>query len=587
MGGGNAQKSAMARLKKQQNAGGEAKSQLKVNENAKNVQCNICRQTFLLTIREKAMNEHIEAKHAGKTIKDCFPNCHSPIWSEIHLRKMVSVTSILAALAAAALASAQSCTNPIVRPEWSTLSAAQKALYVSSIQKLAARPSSSENVANPALTNFYDFVNLHARASPWAHGSAEFYPYHRAMMWKFEQAMQSVGWVGGVPYYDWLNVNQNWWTTDVFSSSYFGSATNSDPLNCVSDGPFQKGQFTTAPLDPDVVGYASGVHAQTQCLRRCGATGSVMTYASDWVTRFSATSYAAFRGDILTGDGRDDDFYGFHASGHEVMGGYEGPLVANDPIDPTGSQIATPTQQLDTWGVQVASMLDTKGSNGGPLCYTYGPSGTDSLAMPPVTCPNAPPVVMITDTASNSTSTPVAPSIDSTWTNTMLTSLVKVSLAFGHGLASRDELAVTASPLSSTDDDTTTNDDDVSSTRCTKSTNPDNSTTITFTATSQTVSIPADAKLRHVFNSYVEYWTPNNDLVRVFPEFDGTPYIKIEGAPTNVEAGHPCYEAHPVPMTQMWIQMHQLNEGQIRHSEARVMERIDRENVARCGPVAN
>ncbi|KAJ3072707.1 hypothetical protein HDU98_003079 [Podochytrium sp. JEL0797] len=128
-----------------------------------------------------------------------------------------------------------------------------------------------------------------------------------------------------------------------------------------------------------------------------------MTYPSDWVTRFSATSYTAFRGDILTGDSRDDDFYGFHLSGHEVMGGYEGPFVANDPIDPTGSQIATPTQQLDTWGIQVAAMLDTKGSNGGPLCYTYGPSGTDNLAMSPVTCPNTPPVVMITDAISNST----------------------------------------------------------------------------------------------------------------------------------------------------------------------------------------
>ncbi|KAI8854572.1 At2g23090 like protein [Chytridium lagenaria] len=52
----------------------EAKSQLKVNEAAKNIICTVCRQTFLLTIREKALQEHIESKHSGKTVKDCFPN---------------------------------------------------------------------------------------------------------------------------------------------------------------------------------------------------------------------------------------------------------------------------------------------------------------------------------------------------------------------------------------------------------------------------------------------------------------------------------------------------------------------------------
>ncbi|KAJ3265165.1 hypothetical protein HDU77_006210 [Chytriomyces hyalinus] len=73
MGGGNAQKSAMARARNAKNASADAKSQLKVNEQAKNVQCGICRQTFLLTIREKALQEHIDSKHSGKTIKDCFP----------------------------------------------------------------------------------------------------------------------------------------------------------------------------------------------------------------------------------------------------------------------------------------------------------------------------------------------------------------------------------------------------------------------------------------------------------------------------------------------------------------------------------
>ncbi|KAJ3108442.1 hypothetical protein HDU97_001149 [Phlyctochytrium planicorne] len=56
-------------------AGG--KSQLKVNESAKSIICGICRQTFLLTVREKALQDHINSKHDGKTLKDCFPNFQS------------------------------------------------------------------------------------------------------------------------------------------------------------------------------------------------------------------------------------------------------------------------------------------------------------------------------------------------------------------------------------------------------------------------------------------------------------------------------------------------------------------------------
>ncbi|KAJ3119429.1 hypothetical protein HK098_005504 [Nowakowskiella sp. JEL0407] len=49
-----------------------AQSQLKQNEAAKSVQCNICKQTWLTTVRQKALEEHLENKHAGKEFADCF-----------------------------------------------------------------------------------------------------------------------------------------------------------------------------------------------------------------------------------------------------------------------------------------------------------------------------------------------------------------------------------------------------------------------------------------------------------------------------------------------------------------------------------
>ncbi|WFD30667.1 hypothetical protein MSPP1_001689 [Malassezia sp. CBS 17886] len=68
---------ARAQQKRERNAkagaGGAAKSQLKVNEAAKSIICQTCRQTFLITVREPALKQHAENKH-GKEIKDCFPS---------------------------------------------------------------------------------------------------------------------------------------------------------------------------------------------------------------------------------------------------------------------------------------------------------------------------------------------------------------------------------------------------------------------------------------------------------------------------------------------------------------------------------
>jgi len=50
-----------------------AKSQVKVNEAAKNIICQTCRQAFLLTTRAPALEEHSQNKHS-KSMKECFPS---------------------------------------------------------------------------------------------------------------------------------------------------------------------------------------------------------------------------------------------------------------------------------------------------------------------------------------------------------------------------------------------------------------------------------------------------------------------------------------------------------------------------------
>ncbi|KAK1767010.1 At2g23090 like protein [Phialemonium atrogriseum] len=72
MGGGNGAKAAQKRERNQKDAKGSAKSQLKANVAAMDIQCVICKATFLRTSREKALNEHASNKHS-KTVADCFP----------------------------------------------------------------------------------------------------------------------------------------------------------------------------------------------------------------------------------------------------------------------------------------------------------------------------------------------------------------------------------------------------------------------------------------------------------------------------------------------------------------------------------
>jgi len=73
---------AKAQQKRERNAkagAGAAKSQQKSNEAAKSIICGTCRQTFLVTTRLPQLKEHVDNKHSGKTVEDCFPTFVSPL----------------------------------------------------------------------------------------------------------------------------------------------------------------------------------------------------------------------------------------------------------------------------------------------------------------------------------------------------------------------------------------------------------------------------------------------------------------------------------------------------------------------------
>lgn len=69
--GAKAQQKRERNSQKSDNKGG--KSQMKVNEAAKSIVCQTCKQAFLITTRAPALEEHSQNKHS-KAMAECFPD---------------------------------------------------------------------------------------------------------------------------------------------------------------------------------------------------------------------------------------------------------------------------------------------------------------------------------------------------------------------------------------------------------------------------------------------------------------------------------------------------------------------------------
>lgn len=309
---------------------------------------------------------------------------------------------------------AAQCTQPIVRREWNQLSTADKTQYVAAAKASAKSLTGS---LRPGEMSLYDFVADHTQAAGVTHGNAQFYPFHRAMLYLWETTLAANGWTGGVVYWDWSAVSQNWWQADVFK--YFGAKSRSSD-NCVVDGQFAIGLYKVSP-NPAFGSFARDLKGgDTSCLRRCGYPGTTLdTPEAIAATNLRARDYSQFRG---------DDSTGYHANAHIYIGGekcdmgnffsspndpifflhhafvdktwwkwqmlcpeylndYEGAMVVS-PATPSG--VASLQQILDGWGgLTVQQMMDTQ--NGNPLCYTYSESAGDVTNFRPPNCPSGAP----------------------------------------------------------------------------------------------------------------------------------------------------------------------------------------------------
>ncbi|KAJ3221876.1 hypothetical protein HDU81_010275 [Chytriomyces hyalinus] len=491
--------------------------------------------------------------------------------------KLVLVAVAVAVAACNALAQ---CTNPRVRQEWSALSAGDKAAFVAACAALAKRPLSNQ-YADPSVMSWHDFVVTHSENAFWSHGNAQFYPYHRAMVWQFEKAIISTGlWPAskGIPYWDWSAVSQvhylrhylshtadtkwveqNWWTSDVFSPSYFGSSSSSDPDTCVVDGAFAKGVYSVAP---DVLKNRKISTGDLTCLRRNGGQ-YVLPDATSMQDALSASSYLQF---TCQDPNTYYDLSNYHASGHGTIGSAGSDLAdasvsPNDPIfwlhhgfvdkywyrwqsqcpqfkfdytgvlkrqDATGLTDSSPYANLDSWPFTVQQMMDVQGDT---LCYTYGPSKGDLPASSPPACPAVKLLSAATATASSSSAsaTGTAKGVEDMWLRSMFVKLVKTpSLgSFNAGTSAAGSAGVDASAGGdiiimgrddATDQDAAAGTGTVSATGTVAATQ-----TATIIATSSAAA--SQEAVTKVEQGYIETQLPDGSTLVSYTHFNHTVHI--------------------------------------------------------------
>jgi hypothetical protein len=216
------------------------------------------------------------------------------------------------------------CNNPVVRREWNQLSTAEKnqcedynsesqysCFFSGSLDVAAAKASASylTGSVEPGKMSWYDLVADHVRGAGVAHGNAQFYPFHRVMIFLWEATLVSNGWDGGAVYWDWSAVSQNWWQADVFT--HFGS-TSRPGDNCLTDGQFAIGEYFVSP-NPAFGSFARNYTGGDEgCLRRCGPHDPLDSPEAIAEAHLKASSYNEFRG---------NDGVGYHANGHLTIGG--------------------------------------------------------------------------------------------------------------------------------------------------------------------------------------------------------------------------------------------------------------------------
>ncbi|KAJ3193795.1 hypothetical protein HK101_004059 [Irineochytrium annulatum] len=348
----------------------------------------------------------------------------------------LGVLAALAGLLPGANAITQCSTT---RPEWFSMSSGEQQAYLSAAQALMSRPSTHINSpsglpsTSPASLSYEDFVYAHTKLATQVHGTVLFYPFHRLLVYMWEQAINSAGYGGPQPYWDWSLNSQQITASGVFVRGTIGT-TGQPPSYCLSDSMFNKAGYNFAEI------YSANVPAPTDgCLKRFPG-GTVYDPNSVAQLLSQSTNFADFQSNTEnTYHGQTHFSVGGSGQGHMADGSYSpaDPLFffhhafmdkqwwrwQNQCPEYFNAYSSDLNTQLPWTGMTVQQALNL------PICYT-----TDPQADMPLTnvCtggnPNA------TATASTSATATAAPTAN--FMNELFLLMVPVQL---HGVFKRDE----------------------------------------------------------------------------------------------------------------------------------------------------
>ncbi|KAJ3106067.1 hypothetical protein HDU97_007070 [Phlyctochytrium planicorne] len=377
---------------------------------------------------------------------------------------IVAAASAIALILSAPAADAAKlkCNGIRMKKEWSQLSGSDQAKYINAVKNLIARQDVGIRKNNPETMSFRDFTALHAQAAPYVHSTAQFYPFHRVMMWAWDQAIISAGGpADGSPEWDWsmeaamlANVGdedkkllQFQSGSSIFATDTFGkSGTSQSP--CVKGGVFA-----------NYVPYQEVRPWNDKCLRRINSKGWFYTPNHINEVIRSSSTYDQFRGDS---EGA------WHSSNHFLIGGYEngspqgdmahGSVSPNDiafyfhhnmvdKIWARWQQACKSSRQNDYSGNVVGGSNDNSASinddvflfdgvfkvadvmNTEDLCYNYATNPNNDFIMD-LGCGDAATTTAATSTTSSQAPTQTANALEKNWFPLLLPQLFPANVAF-------------------------------------------------------------------------------------------------------------------------------------------------------------